>query len=255
MVKERLLGRGTFGEVYSLPFETYPSEIPLCLKVPRRWPCRDPFKDAINEALRLKALEGVAGVPRLIEISVDPPGFIMTQHSSTRLKDLLQKSTPDSVLLEVLRQVSVIVHDIHKLGYLHKDIKQDNIAVHWNKGSQVHVTLLDFGSLRKIVDPESENTDKKKEWQCASRFQKMRAEIFRKERHNWIAPELYHKDEASIYSDIYSICRLLDVTLPFLTHKPPMFKQFIRKGCHRKPKHRPTLPSIILLLTPEVEKQ
>lgn len=57
-------------------------------------------------------------------------------------------SVPSAVQIGI--QLTKLIRDIHKLGYLHLDIKPDNILIDKNIGT--HLCLIDFGISEKYLD-------------------------------------------------------------------------------------------------------
>ena len=76
-MNQNVLGEGCFGKVVAVTVEGC---YPLCIKV-----YADGIGNMMEEVKNLKALEGVAGLPRVFGFSTNPPAFIMTRHGTTTL--------------------------------------------------------------------------------------------------------------------------------------------------------------------------
>lgn len=63
-----------------------------------------------------------------------------------------RRATPEDELLDLMRPLVDGLSQVHATGFLHRDIKPDNIVVRKDDGSLV---LLDFGAARETVGPAS----------------------------------------------------------------------------------------------------
>ena len=62
-------------------------------------------------------------------------------------------------------QLLKLLEDLHSIGYVHNDLKPDNILVgkHGERGDLSHIKLIDFGMAKKYkVKPENRKTEKLK---------------------------------------------------------------------------------------------
>lgn len=247
------LGKGTFGSVFTIPSGIIPSSVPLCVKFYHySGHHKSLLARACKEALNLSALSHVKGVPRIVAVCDDkPPAIVMTQHGSSTLWDLLRFGAKDTVLLEILRQVTVIVHNIHQAGFTHNDLKANNISVPSVENNVVSdVFILDFDQLNRLGNTSpferkrtkgSDKIERKKLWK--------KREAERSHRYYWIAPELYHDGKSSTASDVYAICQLMRRIMMRLNHKPSKAMKLIKRGTSSKPYKRPKLPDITQYIT------
>lgn len=137
-----VLGEGVSAKVLAVDAPEYPSS---CIKV---------FKDdvetnvTLKEAMALHSLRHVQGIPRLLAYCQQPASFLMTRHGSCTLSDVIEKKADvkltKALLGEILRQLSVILKNIHLAGFVHSDLKPDQLALDV-EGGAVTVTLLDLG--------------------------------------------------------------------------------------------------------------
>ncbi|KAL0575412.1 hypothetical protein V5O48_006552 [Marasmius crinis-equi] len=78
--------------------------------------------------------------------------LLVTEYSGKRLTDYVLSSASFSSppLLPVLEQILDTIQEIHEAGYVHLDIKHDNIVVQASPHGNV-ATVLDFGHARSIL--------------------------------------------------------------------------------------------------------
>ena len=112
------------------------------------------FGSILSEIKSLKALEGVAGLPRVLGFSARPAAYLMTRHGTTTLDRLVApgakgQAIGEAQLARILVQLVTIVEDVHAAGYLHNDLYEDQVAVTFD-GAEVEVTLLDLGYVTAI---------------------------------------------------------------------------------------------------------
>ncbi|KAF7283165.1 hypothetical protein GWI33_001228 [Rhynchophorus ferrugineus] len=75
--------------------------------------------------------------------------FVMDYHPGGDLLGLLQRqggTLPESAAVFYLAELTLALQDLHKLGYVHRDIKPDNILL----DRCGHLKLADFGSAAKL---------------------------------------------------------------------------------------------------------
>ncbi|KAL0562876.1 hypothetical protein V5O48_019203, partial [Marasmius crinis-equi] len=79
--------------------------------------------------------------------------LLVTKYAGERLTDYVRSHPqPHSPpLLSVLTQILDTVQEIHQAGYVHLDIKHDNIAVQATGSHRNVATILDFGHARSIA--------------------------------------------------------------------------------------------------------
>ena len=188
----------------------------------------------LEEVECLKALEGVAGLPRVLGYSVKPIAFLMTQHGTITLDDLVKlidkrgetSSINKILLIDILVRLAKILEDIHVVGFAHNDLKADQAAVTLTN-TDVEVILLDLGCMIRFGSrPFARHINRKVK--SLERMCMMSCHI---------APELIYGGKASSASDVYSFadlveyCRLYNTTLSGL----------VTKARNRDPEKRPSL--------------
>ncbi|KAK4295290.1 hypothetical protein Pmani_019371 [Petrolisthes manimaculis] len=104
----------------------------------------------MHEANALAITKNVKGVPRLVAVSLDPPGIIMTMHGTLNLVGLCRMRPNELVLLRVLHSISGTLAAFHKLGLSHNDIKADNVTISGGVNAEsTTATLVDLGLLTR----------------------------------------------------------------------------------------------------------
>ena len=101
------------------------------------------------EVKLLKALEWVAGLPRVLGYSVKPPAYLMTRHGTHTLHDMDMGTTNEILLIDILVDLTKILEEVHSVGYVHNDLKADQVAVAVGE-TKVEVTLLDLGNMTPL---------------------------------------------------------------------------------------------------------
>lgn len=137
-------------------------------------------------------------------------------------------SPPKSIQLEMCMKdwlsISFDILDaldfIHKKGYLHCDIKTDNVLVFHNRGY-----LIDFGKVQEMARSTSKKYDKK---------------------YDHIAPEVLQGNPPNSATDVYSVGRVF-LAIGRVT-EIPLLKQLGRKSTSPDSKQRPTLTSMLASL-------
>lgn len=109
--------------------------------------------DMTREAAILKALRQVQGVPKLLGSGTyERQLYLIQELLDTDVYYLQRKCNPLPVpiVLSIAHAVIKVLKNIHSAGYLHMDIKPDNIGVKRTlKGVQIY--LMDFGLAKKYI--------------------------------------------------------------------------------------------------------
>jgi serine/threonine protein kinase/Flp pilus assembly protein TadD len=154
------LGEGGMGTVYRAEDQTLGREV--ALKFLSSHLAADPHA-------RLRLLKEAQAASRLnhpkiatiyeVNVAVDPPFLSMELVTGQTLKEILQRSAlAPATLLSTARQIAEGLHEAHRSGVYHHDIKPANIML----ASRGSIKILDFG-LSELVRPgrnpdESEET-------------------------------------------------------------------------------------------------
>lgn len=140
------LGKGGMGEVYLVGSNDGTSLERAIKIIPKG---RHPGQDIYAEIEALKKISS-PGVPHIIEIKQnDDAVFIVQQYVKGKsLLKIVEENgkVPDETALLWMADVAKIIADVHREGFLHLDIKPDNIMIQENGRAQ----LIDFGVAQKI---------------------------------------------------------------------------------------------------------
>lgn len=121
-----------------------------------------------------------------------------------RLKEVDRFSIPDT--LDILEQIANGLHEISNMGFLHRDVKTDNILRHEDKWK-----LADFGISRFVENDTASYT------------------LMWKGTTGYTAPETIRGEHKTIQSDLYSVgviaYELLTGSKPFIGNKEEIAKQ------------------------------
>lgn len=145
LTTSKLLGEGAYGGVYKIKLSDVPR--PLCLKMMKP---PNAMIRVMHEANALAVTRTVKGVPRLLALSLDPPGIIMSRHGKHTLITFSQNNTDEPVLLRIMYSLSGTLAAINNLGLTHNDIKADNVMISYKgSASSVVATLVDLGLVTR----------------------------------------------------------------------------------------------------------
>ena len=141
-----LLGEGSYGRVERVVFGGQ-HVIRKTLKkgfsaAPFRWEC------AV-----LQELEGAGGAPRLLALCEHDPIAIM-ENTGQNLDAFYRSGCTVHTFLQVMVGVAEGVMAVHAKGFVHNDIKEDNITVSGPTANAAHtVHIIDFGLASKVGQP------------------------------------------------------------------------------------------------------
>lgn len=133
----KLLGSGTYGTCY------------LTTQSSSKWVVKLVPDSVVEveslhgEITALASLKHVSGVQKLV--GVCPEGLaIITEYAGKDLSSTTLHSHSDKK--SIFLQIATILRNIHRCGWVHLDIKSQNVCVKRNKTSgQIKVTLIDMG--------------------------------------------------------------------------------------------------------------
>jgi serine/threonine protein kinase len=188
-VRQKLLGKGAMGEVYSARRE---SGEEVAVKNVRRTLAMDPamVKRFINES-RLLGRVMHHNVVRAVESGVDPDGqprLVMNYVAGVTLRELIVNEGALRVerAFGIAAQLLTGLAAIHEARVVHADIKSSNVLI----GDQDRVTIIDFGLARTLsreLAPDSELAGTP----------------------SFMAPEVILGGAPSITSDLYAVGAIL----------------------------------------------
>ena len=152
----------------------------------------DSFLDLLlREARVLLELDGAGGAPKVLAVCTEPPAIVLEFVGET-LREFLSECRNVSLLLDTLAKVCDCVHEIHNNGFIHCDLKANNITVS-GEPHNPNVHIIDFG----LATPVGQAFDSKF---AGINFHKKREYL----RH-WMSPEMKAGQPLRPSSDVYSL--------------------------------------------------
>ncbi|XP_018320783.1 citron Rho-interacting kinase [Agrilus planipennis] len=145
-----VIGRGHFGEVH-LVKEKQTGDY-YALKSIKKSECLDMKSASFEEERNIMASTQSAWHTTL-QYSFQDSMYLylaMEYHSGGDLLGLLGRqggTIPESAATFYLSEIIIAIHDLHSMGYVHRDIKPDNILL----DRLGHIKLADFGSSTKLT--------------------------------------------------------------------------------------------------------
>ena len=193
-----------------------------------------------REASAITGIGDHWGIPLLFGVFTDRAPFLVLQFQALRSKSVtLFKAASEKLFkmlpmcANILKQTYEILIFIHERGFLHNDLKSNNVVI---DGSENKPVIIDFGKSCKIVK---------------ARLRKPKVNIEKSmNKFPHIAPEIHRGERQTIASDVFSfgylVTRLFkDAKLEF----PPVLKE-VAKKCQRSiPEKRPKLVDFFTILT------
>lgn len=155
-------------------------------------------KEVLHEAKVLNTLGDHEGLPLLFGVCVDMEPFCLvtqfyglgdeslTLHKAIKSK-ILDKSQTAEIFLSLLRTLEYI----HSKGYLHNDLKSNNVVLEQRRGCFCPI-IIDFGKSKPINKPD-----------CRKRSHQTGGA-------DYIAPEVRNGLKETTSSDVYSLGKMLE---------------------------------------------
>ncbi|XP_064087327.1 aurora kinase A-like [Macrobrachium nipponense] len=217
LLKGQELGSGAYGTAYKVLHKG--KQAVLKVAIDDLWQVRAAFR---NEAKTLQELQGAGGAPMLLGTCSKPAAILMDYCCGEEFYSFIYDSkTLPSLALQALPDIARRLHEIHLAGYIHADLKTDNVMV--NK--QVQPRIIDFGLAVK-------KGKKIKVWP------NMSDSIY--------PPEYTRGAPAQPWGDVYSMGCLVDDTIYALYDDIPKdYENIINMAKNKNPKLRPTVPELV----------
>ncbi|XP_067929189.1 serine/threonine-protein kinase pim-3-like isoform X2 [Watersipora subatra] len=150
------LGSGGFGTVYSGVRKS--DQLQVAIKVVDKNKVTDWYRPKVTpiplEIALLQRVSHIKGVNQLMDYYEQSRCFIMVLQKPEGCMDLFDYISEKKVLSEktaraFFRQILETVHEVHKAGVVHRDIKDENLLVNTKTGQ---LQLIDFGSGAFLID-------------------------------------------------------------------------------------------------------
>ena len=231
--KSQKIGNGTFGNCYIALYRNEYRVVAKEMKI-----IESPKKTREEVWREASAITGIGdhwGIPLLFGVCTDrAPFYLVLQFHALGSESAPEKGIQDvAVCANILKRTCEILMIIHERGFLHNDLKSNNVVI---DGSENKHVIIDFGKSCKIVK---------------ARLRKPKVNIEKSmNKFPHIAPEIHRGERQSIASDVFSFGYL--VTRLFKDGKleiPPVLRE-VAKKCQRSiPEKRPKLLDFFTILT------
>ncbi|XP_045588612.2 probable serine/threonine-protein kinase DDB_G0278665 [Procambarus clarkii] len=175
-----------------------------------------------REASVLSELKGAGGAPLLLAVSHDPSALLTTYKGSTNLDKVMWDQQYD--LVKIGLQVGIKLLHIHSKGYVHNDVKSDNIMIQGSP-QQPKISLIDFGLACKSGKS-----------------------VFTKDDYldlPFFAPEVLDGHRSTFAADVFSYGRLMQQILEVTGTKDPVLVNLFQEATLSNQEWRPSLPNLL----------
>jgi len=150
---DRILGTGTYGQVIRCKDNLHHRMVAVKIAKPEA-PYR---RSAQNEIYTLSNLQHCDRVLRFFE-SFEHDGRIhivcelLEKNLYEALKDARFMRMPLAKVRMIAESVLMAISELHAIGYMHCDIKPENVMQRGKGESASDIIMIDFGSVRKITE-------------------------------------------------------------------------------------------------------
>lgn len=235
------VGCGTFGECYLATYRAQYSVLVKELKMGEKPNAERTKQELFREAHVLMSLGDHERLPHLFGICSgnSPYRLILQFHNVNNESVTMTKAAADMELnfhqrLGIIKGVAATLHHIHQKGYLHNDLKGNNVVIEKStQNGTFRPIVIDFGKSVKIKD---------------ARLKKPKVNIERAgRRFPHIAPEVLRGSKQTPASDVYAFGKLIQKFVSGCD-SGDKFCSLIKKTTDLNPLRRITLEQITNLL-------
>ncbi|XP_071516307.1 tyrosine-protein kinase yes-like [Panulirus ornatus] len=213
----KLLGEGASGRVELVLFNGQ-------FMVMKTYLNRENIALLLKEVRIHRELAGAGGAPEVYGMSLKPARVIMTYTGET-FGHYIQKCTQQQ-LIESLVIVAEKLQEIHDKGFVHNDLKSDNITVGVSQDLDIHI--IDYGLTKKIGDVLRLSGGG---WGCP-----------------WYAPEVTARERLTPASDVYSFSFVIEDVVNMVQEDDKIWSGLLALQDETRrsdPQARPSLHTVI----------
>ena len=158
--EEYILGKGTFGTVYMMMYKKNNVAVKK-YRMESHYSVTSMRKRIINEALTLTNIPPHESIPLLFGIVIDRQPYYMVMQLCTRLNEsltlhkVLSRNDPKltgTYWLVMIEKLSLALGHLHNAGYLHNDLKTDNIVLMKTDVRELIPVIIDFSESTATVE-------------------------------------------------------------------------------------------------------
>jgi serine/threonine-protein kinase len=152
---KRLIGKGGMGEIY----KAYDPRLKRFVALKFLWHANpENVKRFLREA-QAQAKVKHENICKVYEVGeAEGKSYIAMQYIDGKALD---KKSPDMTLeqkVKIVKQAAEALHEAHRMGLIHRDIKPGNIIIEQQKNGELKPFILDFGVAREVADPRLTTT-------------------------------------------------------------------------------------------------
>lgn len=229
------VGNGSFGTCYLAHYRNIKVAVKEMRKrnnsLTEKERCR---LEVLHEAKVLYALGDHPSSPLLLGIcSVKEPYCLVLQFHGTEKENLTlekavnRKLLKKSQVIQVFRDICSVLQYVHGKGYLHNDIKSNNVLLQPFGESEYQPVLIDFGKSKLIEQGERRSRSKVSA--------------------SYLAPEVVKGNRETIASDVYSFGKMLQLAVSRRSFRKS-FENLVARITSISPNERPSTEEIIVSL-------
>lgn len=172
--------------------------------------------------------------------------FIMPKMQGVIFSSFISKLDNIESVAALILETAISLNEIHKTGFVHGDVKENNIIVYIGKNKEIKVHFIDFGLTKLSAS-------------SITTFKNNVEARYAPERVSETAKTTY---QANPNQDVYSLARMIEICMPFrfymkirLSRTFPSILNFLEKGKEEQPEARPLLGDFIAALREEIHKE
>eukprot|EP00124_Ichthyophonus_hoferi_P000852 Ihof_evm5s36 gene=Ihof_evmTU5s36 len=115
--------------------------------------------DNLSELMRnVRAIRDIGEHPHIVKLYnvLDNNSYMIHVYEHMKYGDLAGYIRPNglegSICIDVLKQIASGINHMHNLGYVHRDIKPDNIGVAIGSGERMLVKIIDLQQVTCVTE-------------------------------------------------------------------------------------------------------